>query len=697
MIRLLISCLWLSVIGSSVHSFAQDERVEALLEQFYEHEYSDWELAKAYLDSADAEASLQNSQMTLGRLSLYKGWYFQDIAEFDSCRHYFFQALEHYQKANSYNDIADVYGNLGNAYVDIEDYSTALDYQMKSLDLNEKILLLSKNEEQMSEAEKGRAYAWTNISSIFFNIGEYEKSLDYQKKGLYYEMEKGDTLGMGISYVGMSSVFDDLGHVDSSIYYGHLAEKIFIEYDYSTGLMNTYINLYNYYRLNNELKIDFLHKAYNIAVEFNDPYGKATSLGALVGSDYPFPKDSMENMIAEMKHLINEYDFEDFMFRFYKSEAIYLNLEGRHKEAYDALFKFTELNKAHKEKNEQVDYKSAEVKQQLQLQLFTDSLKYQQTIQEQQLTNEKRVNRQRIFITVVAFGALILGVFLIFVYRSLKVKKRNNEALSEKNHLIEKQKEIVEEKNKEITDSITYAKRLQSAILPPIEQLSEFFSDSMVLYLPKDVVSGDFYWFEKKNGKVFFAAADCTGHGVPGAMVSVVCSNALNRCVNEFGLTEPNEILGRTRELVIQTFSKSGENVKDGMDISLCALDVDSGELTYSGANNPLWILRNGANEMEEFKPNKQPIGLHEEMKPFDLNQTKMEKGDICYLFTDGFADQFGGEKGKKLKYNPFKELLIKSSKQIGSEQKRELHQFFEDWRADYDQIDDVCVLSVRM
>jgi len=697
MIRLYTSLFCVALISWNQLAFSQDDKIEYYLEQFYQFEYSDWDKAKSFLDSADALATEHTGLLTLGRLELYKGWYLQDIAEFDSSRYHFFRSLDYYKQAQSFNDIADVYGNIGNAYVDVEDFSSALDYQMKSLDLNEKILLLSKDEHQLKEAEKGRAYSWTNLSSIFFSIGEYEKSLFYQKKGLVYEQQKGDTLGMGISYVGMSSVFDDLGHVDSSIYYAHVAEKIFKEYDYSTGLMNTYINLYNYYRLQGELKIEYLHKAHDIALEFNDPYGRATALSAMVGSDYPFAKDSMEHMIRDMKLLMKEHNFEDFMFEFYKAEAIYLNNRGEYREAYDALFKFTEFNEAYKEKNERVDFKSAELKQELQLQLFSDSLKYQQTIQEQQLVSEKRNNRQRIFITIITFGALVLLAILIFVYRSLKVKKMNNLALSQKNTQIEKQKAILEEKNKEITDSITYAKRLQAAILPPFEELGNYFSDTMVLYLPKDVVSGDFYWYEKKGENLFVACADCTGHGVPGAMVSVVCSNALNRCINEFQLSDPSLILEKARELVIRTFSKSGNNVKDGMDISLCRINLNKKELVFSGANNPLWINKAGSDEIAVVKPDKQPVGLYEGMKKFTSYQLSLQSGDQLYLFTDGYADQFGGDKGKKLKYKSFKNLLLKSRDKSLDEQRNSLLQSFESWKGSYEQIDDVCVIGIRI
>ncbi|GAG60940.1 unnamed protein product, partial [marine sediment metagenome] len=209
------------------------------------------------------------------------------------------------------------------------------------------------------------------------------------------------------------------------------------------------------------------------------------------------------------------------------------------------------------------------------------------------------------------FGLLLILAFLIF--RNLRQKKRANRLISMQKEEVEYQKDMVEEKNREITDSITYALRIQEAILPPDRIVKEYLQESFILYKPKDIVAGDFYWMEVIGDTTIFAAADCTGHGVPGAMVSVVCHGALNRSVREFGLTDPAKILDKTRELVIETFEASDEEVKDGMDIALCSLTGT--ELQYAGAHNPLWVLRNG--EVLETKADKQPIGKYAELKPF--------------------------------------------------------------------------------
>ena len=287
---------------------------------------------------------------------------------------------------------------------------------------------------------------------------------------------------------------------------------------------------------------------------------------------------------------------------------------------------------------------------------------------------------------------------------------------------IEQQKDMLEEKNKEIIDSINYAKRIQNAILPTDKIVKEYLKESFVLYKPKDIVAGDFYWMEtisspQRENMVLFAAADCTGHGVPGAMVSVVCHNALNRTVREYGLTDPGEILTKTREIVVEEFEKSDEGVKDGMDIALCSLTDNT--LQYAGAHNPLWVVRDchkelidvsGNSQMSTFqlteeegpclieiKANKQPIGKFDNPEPYTTHTFELEKGDVIYIFTDGYVDQFGGERGKKFKTKVFRELLLEIHKKTMSEQKKLIEKAFEKWKGNLEQVDDVCVIGVKI
>ena len=267
------------------------------------------------------------------------------------------------------------------------------------------------------------------------------------------------------------------------------------------------------------------------------------------------------------------------------------------------------------------------------------------------------------------------------------------------NKLLTLQKEEIQRKNHEILDSMQYAKRLQTAILPPHSLLDNNLPNSFIFYLPKDIVSGDFYWLYPINDqKVMFAAVDCTGHGVPGAFMSIVGYNLLNRMVGEFGLLKSDEILTTLNKYVAESLHQEEyKDIKDGMDISFCVLDKENLELEYSGANNPLYIIRN--NELIETKANKMAIGSYyfRDEKLFNNHKIKLRKGDVIYLFTDGYADQFGGPKGKKFMYGKFKKLLIEIHQKEVSEQKEILITEFNKWKGNLEQVDDICVIGVKI
>jgi serine phosphatase RsbU (regulator of sigma subunit) len=312
-------------------------------------------------------------------------------------------------------------------------------------------------------------------------------------------------------------------------------------------------------------------------------------------------------------------------------------------------------------------------------------------------------NRIEYYINIEKSFRLMQGIVSLIGYLSLTIMfgfynfkltiKTENKLLAEK-VAIDAQKIIIENAHKEITDSINYAKRLQHAIFPPTDFITTNFPESFILYKPKDIVAGDFYWAEKIEDLFFITAADCTGHGVPGAMVSVVCSIALNRTVNEFGVTDTGKILDKTRELVIDTFTKSNAEVKDVMDISLLCIDKQNQKIFWSGANNPLWFVENG--ELKEIKADKQPIGKTDNPKPFTTYEIEFKENLTFYLFTDGLADQFGGPKGKKFKYKQFEEILISINDKTMQEQCEIINKQFEDWKGELEQVDDVCVIGIK-
>lgn len=279
-------------------------------------------------------------------------------------------------------------------------------------------------------------------------------------------------------------------------------------------------------------------------------------------------------------------------------------------------------------------------------------------------------------------------VFAFFVYLSYRQKRKDNIEIT-------RQKEIIEEKNSEVHASITYAKRIQTAILPSDKLLKEVLNNSFILFMPKDIVSGDFYWLQKIENKVLFAVVDCTGHGVPGALVSVIGHNALNRAVKEFGLTNPAAILDKLNFLVEETFESSENEVKDGMDISLCCLDLKTNKLEWAGANNPIWIIN--AEGLTEIKGNKQPIGKFINRKPFSVHDIQLQKNDCIYIFTDGLADQFGGPRGKKFKHKQIKDLLVQSKSKTPGQQKDTILDELITWKGQLEQVDDICMMGIKI
>ncbi|MBC7694190.1 MAG: SpoIIE family protein phosphatase [Burkholderiales bacterium] len=247
----------------------------------------------------------------------------------------------------------------------------------------------------------------------------------------------------------------------------------------------------------------------------------------------------------------------------------------------------------------------------------------------------------------------------------------------------------------ELTDSISYAKRIQKAILRNPTSIKDIVPDSFFIYKPKDIIGGDFYLIEKIENKIIVAVADCTGHGVPGAIVSVVCGNSLKRAIRKSGLTNAARVLEQTREYVIETFAGSDEDIKDGMDIALCIFDTTSGLLNYTGANISLYYTRNGI--LTEIKADKQPVGNHVIKLPFTNHLVQLQKNDMLYLFTDGLPDQFGGPKGKKFKYKQLRELLQAFKNLPLSEQEKAINSTFQNWKGDLMQVDDVCLAGIKL
>lgn len=563
----------------------------------------------------------------------------------------YFEALRIYQELGKKDQIAQVYANIGVAYMHQGNLDEALKYYDNAEKLQEKgkdVLTLANTIE--------------NKGIVYCQKGDLERGLENFKKALAIQESTNNKEGIAGAYNNIATAYYMAGDIEKVP--GLLMQSLQLEKELGNkqGMADSYVNLGELYMTSGKYDKarSCLDSSLAIALEIGSKasisaaYRQLTTLDSTQGN-YSKAFEHYKLHVFYQDSLVNEEKTKETV----RAE---MNYEFDKQQA---------LQKADQEKKD--------------------------AIASQEL--EKQTMQRNGFIAGFAGMLLLSGV----TYRSYRNKKKANIIISQQKEEVERQKNdvevqkhLVEEKNKEIIDSITYAKRLQQAILPPFKRIREALPQSFVLYRPKDIVAGDFYWMEQLGDVTFIAAADCTGHGVPGAMVSVVCANALNRTVKEFGITEPAAILDKVRELVIETFEKSESEVKDGMDISLCAINRHTGLLTWAGANNPLWMIRKGSSEIEEHKANKQPVGKMDVMNPFTNTSLQLAEGDTFYLFTDGYADQFGGEQGKKFKSANLKKLMLSMQAEPMEAQEHLLDATVTQWRGGLEQVDDICVIGIR-
>lgn len=275
---------------------------------------------------------------------------------------------------------------------------------------------------------------------------------------------------------------------------------------------------------------------------------------------------------------------------------------------------------------------------------------------------------------------------------------KQGDKIAEQKHKIKKQHDLVQKQNKKIEDSILYAKRIQSAVLPPNRFIQYLLSEHFIFYKPRDIVSGDFYWIKQADDKIYIAAADCTGHGVPGALMSMLGITFLNEIVNKNPNIHANEILNELRIHIISSLRQTGSagESRDGLDIALCIINHKKKELEYSGANNPLYLIRDG--QLNETKADRMPIGIHRRAKEsFQNHVIELQDNDLIYIFSDGFVDQFGGEDGRKFLASNFKKLLLDNYSKSMYDQRMVVEKVFEDWKGDRKQLDDILVIGFKI
>ncbi len=629
-----------------------------------------------------------NNKEEIGNALNSLGYFYGKIGEIKKSIDFYEESLAIFKSINKKDQIAAVLTNLAFRYYDIGQVKKALKLNYESLKIKESL-----------DNPKSIAYSYNNLAFIYNKQGDIERALEYFNKSLEYRLKVGDKNDISDSYNNIGQIYFDQKQYKIALDFFTKALKLAKESNYKVGLGLSLLNIGEiYFSLGeNDKSLEYFFMADEIAQSMTDKRESIKVFNSLSKVYFKLGNYDKARSYATKSLIISqELGYPEFI---KESSLLLSDILERQQNSKEALKMYklhiTMRDSLNNESTQKVTAQQ-QAKYEYEKQKTIDDAEYLK-----QIAIEKEAKSKQKVITYATAGGLILFVFFsVFVFNRLQVTKKQKVIIEFQKQEVEGQKEKVEEahselevKNKEITDSIQYAKRIQNAILPPAKLVKEYLPESFILYKPKDIVAGDFYWMEHKDGNVLFAAADCTGHGVPGAMVSVVCNNGLNRSVREYGLIDPGKILDKTRQIVIEEFAKSEDEVKDGMDIALCVLKGN--KLLYAGAHNPLWIIRGG--ELIETKANKQPIGQFDNPEPYKTHELSLQKGDTIYIFSDGYVDQFGGAKGKKFKSVAFRELLLSIQEKNMEEQQGIIHNVFESWKGNLEQIDDVCVVGVRM
>lgn len=598
------------------------------------------------------------------------------------------------------NMVATLYNNLGNVFAELGNIDKAIDMYTESL----KVMIKLKN-------YVGMGNAYNNIANLHKKSGRRNVPLNYYRKA-YSAFEKADNhIGLGnvASNIISYKIADD--ELDSAMFYCELALKHYDQVNNNIGVSKVYSNLATIHLKNKDFTTALIYqnKSIDLVKDFGNNNQFARGLSKLA------------TIYMEKGDLKKADELSDEALRIAREAESVLYLNQLRHLRYEVLKKMGDADRAlyyleryiiHKDSIDDLETEELLTQKKYEYEyakkVIQDSIgraEQDKIIQETLLRKEAEIKQRRqqnIFFGIIAVLVLVTA---IWIYRRLKLSQKQTKIIESQKAQVEEQRNILDSKNKEIMDSINYAKRLQDAILPSKVYFQTHFDDHFIFYKPKDVVSGDFYWLERIGNELYLAAADCTGHGVPGAMVSVVCSNALTKAVIEEKITDPSAILGRARDIIVEHFGRGGQGIYDGMDVALIKVvfsnDSDNKEASkifFAGAHNPFWMVRNG--QFTEIKGDSQPVGNYATMKAFNQHEISVEKGDMVYLFSDGYMDQFGGEKvaegGKKYKRGKFRKLILELSSLPMLQQKEKLADEINNWMGDLPQTDDIVIIGLK-
>ncbi|MBK8807437.1 MAG: tetratricopeptide repeat protein [Bacteroidales bacterium] len=604
-----------------------------------------------YLDSAQQLYHKSKNSIGLSEILNNIGLLYFELGDFSKALEYYQNALKIQEKANNKQNISSTYFNIGSIYEEINDFKKAEEYYLMSLAINETL------KDTVSIAN-----VFNSLGIIYSNKQNYEKAVSYFYKAINLNESIDNNQGLALNIENLGTLMEESGKPLEAL---KLYEKSLVieqENQNSFGIAQSFLNLGRVYKdLNKyETSLEYLQRCESISESKN--YKKI--------------------LMLSYKQISEVYNLQYFNSKNAKS------LE----EAHDYYIKYSKIK--------DTIYNEENSKQLSEIQTKIETIqkdKELELLKKDNLLTQTEKEKQQLFIYFLIFGILLFVILLLVLYNRYLVKNKANDLLEKQNKEITKQKHLIEIQSNDIYDSISSASRIQKALLPQAQEIPHTLREKcFVFYKPREIVSGDFYWFHHTEKLTYVVVADCTGHGVPGAFMSMLGISLLNEVVNMKELKHTNEILNFMRDRIISSLHQNEENeVKEGMDMSLISIDFENQRIEFSGANNSLLLIRKG--EIIEHKADKMPVAFYYNMHPFTSTEIKYEKGDSIYLSTDGYQDQLGGPNYKKFMRKNYRNLLLSISQTSLVEQMFKLEQTLKEWQTDKDQVDDILIFGLKL
>ncbi|MCD6019694.1 MAG: yrrB 5 [Bacteroidetes bacterium] len=720
-------CLLVFFTGNAIAQVKDSVFIKQLVDSALRVEFLDNKLAQRIAGEALSLSEKNGYPRFTSKSLVVLGYLQDDIGNFNEAKKYYNRSLEINLKNNSKKQIALDYSNLGLNAENSGDFPDAIEWHNQALQLRIEIsdtsgIAASNNNigniygrqgdntkalnyflkslkiiEQRGDENKLPPQL-NNVAIIYIRLHNYEKAIDYYSRALMIWKKNNDKDGMATVTRNISKVHMERKEYDKALAFVNESLRLNLEIENKPGVGECYNMTGSIYSTLKQYQkaLDYFQKALAIELELNDKseiciiYANLASLyietnqidKALVNLDLALPLAKENRLMTQLK------DIYKFYYQAYKVKSKY-DLSLKYHELYFAI-------------NDSV-YNIESTKQLNELNTRYETEKKEKENKLLQIENDlsgKTIKQQKTVFYFIILGLLLLVAFTIFIFKSLKQQRKANHVISIqkqeveiKRHEIEKQKHVIEEHQKEMVDSINYAKRIQYALLAQEGMLKQNLSDYFVLFNPKDIVSGDFYWSAEHDGKFYLAVCDSTGHGVPGAFMSLLNMGFLTEAIKEKKIEEPHDVFNYVRQRLMDSIGADGQ--RDGMDAILLCIDKQSKTVSYAAANNEPVLIRKG--QIMELPKDKMPVGKGERMDSFTLQVVAIEPGDVLYLYTDGYADQFGGPKGKKFKYKSLNESLLAMCKHDVNKQKALLEHQFTDWKGNLEQVDDVLLIGIKM